>query len=161
MAPSLTSLLPHQLLSPTTPPPHHHQQPSLPQCYPSKTTPMQLLKTSTSFFLKSRFLDGEFILSWWSSMTQLIGTGKPMYMRPSITTVILVWTNHDPGPKPGNPSAAWPSITQCYWVLLVTSILLGTPCRYPHPHQKNFPLSVSFIGRSVGQSVGQSVSQSV
>src|SRR5437773_4901128 len=58
---------------------HHHQQPSLPQCYPSRTTPMQLLKTSTSFFLKSRFLDGEFIPSWWSSMTRLIGTGKPLF----------------------------------------------------------------------------------
>src|SRR3954451_7472573 len=81
MAPSLTSLLPHQLLLPTTPPlhPHHHQQPSLPQCYPSRTTQLQLLKTSTSFFLKSRFLDGEFIPSWWSSMTQLIGTGKPLF----------------------------------------------------------------------------------
>src|SRR5256885_7272531 len=61
-----------------------------------------------------------------------------MYMRPGIITIILVCTNHDPGPKPGNPTGEASSITKLYWVLLVQPDLvtqrLHSKKNWPHLH---------------------------
>ena len=84
--------------------------------------------------------------STWSASDRTAWYQRSIYMWPSIITIILVYTNYNPGPKPSNPASEVSSITKLYWVLLVQPAppwLLShsqPPPNYPnkktpHPHQ--------------------------
>src|SRR5436309_9744091 len=75
-----------------------------------------------------------------------------MYMRRENHGVILVCTNHDPGPKPGNRAPQSSRITALFsknWLVLTSPWQHVTPLPLPLPPtpytKKNFPSGLSQI----------------